>query len=128
MAAIAAISCELDKLSNKEVKEALTMVSSVRNLRIISMDRPIGLPIQSAPPKVRSPGSQKEVSRKATPKATWKSDPRWVDVDRRHSELVSQIKTEPDAIAKGTAITSLRELEGEMKILKHQLQGFHEAG
>jgi len=99
------------------------MISSVRGLRIVSMDRPIGLPVQSAPPKTVTQVSD----RKATPKATWKSDPRWVAIDDSHSNLVEQIKRTSDAIAREALISNLREEEAKMKVLKHQLQGFHEA-
>jgi hypothetical protein len=123
LAAIAAINCALDSLSNKEAKEVLTMVCSIRNLRIVSMDRPIGLPIQSAPPKTVTQVS----SRKATPKATWKSDPRWVDIDERHTHLVEQIKHDSDVTTKESHIELLRQLELDMKTLKQQLRGFHES-
>jgi transaldolase len=123
LAAIAAINRALDTLSNKEAKEVLTMVCSIRNLRVVSMDRPIGLPLQSAPPKTVTQVS----SRKATPKATWKSDPRWGEIDKRHSTLVEQIKHDSDTTVKETHIEDLRKLELDMKSLKQQLRGFHES-
>jgi hypothetical protein len=121
LAAIATIDRILSGLSKKEAKEALMMVSVTRDLRIISMNRPIGLPV-TFPPKTESQAS----GRKATPKAPWKSDSRWSEMNKIHTDLVNQIKDESSAIAKDHLIELLRQHEFKMKALKHQLQGFHQ--
>jgi hypothetical protein len=122
-AAIAVIGAELSKLSNKEAKEALTMLGSVRNLRVVSADRPIGL----STGQVRNRPSIDVRARTSRPqKVAWKSDPRWIREEKLHSDLVDQIKSETNSIEKSALICRLRQQEADMKTLKHQLSGFHE--
>jgi hypothetical protein len=120
--AIANISSELSKLSNKKAKEVLTMLSSIRGLRIVSMDRPIGLPQDKPKPMtsrgVRGPGPRPK-------RASWKSDPGWVRMEKLHTDLVSAIKTESNPEGKARLVADLRNLESEMKSLKLSLLGFH---
>jgi hypothetical protein len=113
---------ELNKLSNKEAKELLTMLCSIRNLRVVSMDRPIGL---SSAPAVRSRvtrGSYPE--RTIVPKrAAWKSHPEWVSAIAEHTKTVETLKTAREE-EKPTIVGILRSIEQSMKPLKQKLMGF----
>jgi hypothetical protein len=126
LTAIAVMKAELSKLTNKEAKEVLTMLSSIRNLRIVAMDRPIGRPIAESgggPDTGPSPKGRKN----SQPSAPWKADPRWKSAIADHSKLVTSLKTETDAIAKASLLVLLRDSELALKALKRELQGhsFH---
>jgi hypothetical protein len=128
MDAIAYINSKLTLLSNKEAREALTMVASVRNLRLVSMDRPIGRPIDQLPrpTKVGKParagGGCTGLSARTPP--TWKLNPDWIASNKKHSELVSKIKGSSDSKEKESLIKELREIEVGMKLYKRKLVGF----
>jgi hypothetical protein len=124
ISAIAKINAELSLLSNKEVKEALTMIGSIRNLRIVSMDRPIGLTSGPTPRQtsidVRARASQPK-------RAAWRTNPQWTAMEKLHRDLVDRVKAASCSIDKDSALTLLRKHESAMKLQKQQLLGFHEA-
>jgi len=122
MEATASINAILQGLSNKEAKEVLTMASSIRNLRVVSMDRPIGLNIQKSAPPV---GSNRQPSRARPKKAEWKNNPEWVAAEAEHSRLISLLKSS-SSFNKDEIIGQLRQHEANMKLLRQQLGGCQE--
>jgi len=123
MTAVTAIQAALAGLSNREARDALTMVASLRNLRVVSMDRPIGNN-QSGAPSTKAPGQQSEARSKGpTPPAGWKQNPQWLAANADHAQRVSELKTIEDEDLKSRRLTELRQLESDMKTLKQQLQG-----
>jgi len=114
IAAIAAVNTELSKLSNKEAKELITIVSSTRGLNVRSAYVPIGSIITQAPKRAIAPKGAKQPS-----KAAWKSDPRWISIEGQHKTLVGRIKSEIDLSVKNGLVSDLRKLEADMKALKH---------
>lgn len=99
------------------------MIASVRNLRLVSADRPIGLQ--------QTPGPGARVTRSSFPertivprRAAWKANPEWVSAIAEHTRLVNLLKSETDAIAKEQLLVELRTLESSMKPLKQRLMGF----
>jgi len=117
----------LSQHSNVEVKELLSMVSASRNLRIVSMDRPIGLPtvtVRGGNTGVTTRTDTKTPS-KPTPKASWKADAKWVAADAEHTHRIELIKGEPDENRRATLSRELHEYEATViKPLKLQLRGF----
>jgi hypothetical protein len=112
--------------SNVEVKELLAMVSASRNLRIVSMDRPIGLPtvtVRGVNTGVSTRTDPKAPSK--TPKASWKGDAKWVAADAEHTRRIELIKGERDENRRATLARELHEYEATViKPLKLQLRGF----
>jgi len=121
ISAIAQVTSILQSLSNKEVREVLIMVGSVRNLRIVSMDRPISQPMPYA--KASIPGARRTKGN-PTPRATWKDNPEWRSATAEHSTLVDQIKHQTDTTVKSQMLDELRYREVELKSLKRKLSGF----
>jgi len=122
MVAIATINEELSKLSNKEAREALTMVVALRNLRVIPMDRPIGL----SPPnqKAIASGIERKGRRAVSqPKALWKSDPSWAIANEEHKKLVDQIKASSDPNLRKELAFQLHDMELKIRSLKQSLRG-----
>jgi len=101
------------------------MIASLRNLRIVSMDRPIGLSTVQPPPRVITRGGVREISRN-TPRASWKSDPKWISATAEHTTIIDQIKSATNAIAKEELLGTLRNNESYLKTLRRELQGFRE--
>jgi hypothetical protein len=114
--AIASISAILSGLSNREAREVITMVSSVRNLRVVSMDRPIGRPT----PMEEKPNKAK----KANKPSPWKKNPEWVAAVAARSTIVERLKANPGNSQ--AILADLRKQESAMKDLKRQLLGFHQ--
>lgn len=102
------------------------MVSANWNLRVISMDRPIGLNIVQPAPAAIATKKGVRAKAQATPKAGWKSDPRWSAAIAVHSSLVDQIKQETDTVVKESLLGELRNCESGLKSLKLSLRGFRE--
>jgi len=125
-AAIAVILGELNKLSNKEAREVLTMVSAVRNLRVVSMGGTI-VPnmVGMRPPPGFQGGGPQERKTKSTPPAPWKSQAKWREANVAHAALVDRVKKEQDQEVKDGLISKLRDSEIAMKSLKRELRGFH---
>jgi len=120
--AVAEIKSVLDRLSNKEASQALTMLAALRNLRVISMDRPIG---PSGTPANQTP---KATARKVkgegkTPPAAWKQDVRWENAQLVHRGIIAVIKTNTDPTKVESMTSDLRQHEQRMKDLKQELQG-----
>lgn len=113
----------LSELSNKEARDLLTMVGSIRNLRVVSADRPIGL---TSVPQARSRISRASFpDRTIVPKpATWKKKPEWLAAIAAHRVLVTSLKDPINANRRDGLLTDLRKQEAEMKTLKQSLQGF----
>jgi len=106
----------LDGLPNKEAQQALTMVAALKNLRVTSMDRPIGQTV------VTKKDSPKGESAAAPKKATWKQDAKWVAAEGDRARIVADIKKagETDLVSLQLA---LRQQEELMKALKRELNG-----
>jgi hypothetical protein len=115
MAAVVAMRSVLAGLSSREMKEALTMVASTHELRVVSANRPIGL-VTPAEPK-------KTVKTVIKPKkASWKEKPEWKTALADRATLVASLKASPPE-SQGALLQSLRAQEAEMKTLKQSLQG-----
>lgn len=124
--AIATISSELSKLSNKEAKEALTMVSSSRNLRVVPLQSAIA-PNSAIRRPAGIPRSGMERAAKATPPAGWKQSSEWRSASAEHDSMVAALKGEPDANKRQAILKALRESEVQLKLLKRKLRGFQQA-
>jgi hypothetical protein len=124
--AIATISSELSKLSNKEAKEVLTMVCSNKNLRVVPLQSAIAPnSVIRRPPGI--PRKPNERAAKATPPAGWKKTSEWCSATAKHDSMVSALKKEPDLDRRRIILEDLRESEVQLKILKRKLQGFQQA-
>jgi len=106
----------LDGLSNKEAQQALTMVAALKNMRVTSMDRPIGQTI------VAKKDSAKAEPHSAPKKATWKQDAQWVKAEGDRARIVADIKKAGDSELESLQV-SLRQQEDLMKVLKRELNG-----
>jgi len=118
--AMAEIKAVLDRLSNKEAAQALTMLASLRNLRVVSMDRPIGQQAQSQAPAAKA---EKVKGEGKTPPAAWRKTKQWQEAEEIHQGIVAQIKSEEDPTQVEVLRSTLREQEQTMKVLKQELQG-----
>jgi len=106
----------LSGLSNKQCREALSMVAAPKNLRVISMDRPVG----NNQPTVNRPIGRKP---KATPAAAWKQRPEWISAVADHATAIAAVKSASTEADRSQRVRSLREIEDHMRALKLSLQG-----
>jgi len=118
--AVGLISSALAGLSNKQSQQALSMVAALSNLRVVSMDRQMGIP--PAAPKAKSEKSGKA---KPPPPAAWKQDKRWADLEAEHSTIVGQLKASNPGDVENLNVQkiALRKTEERMKVLKQELKG-----
>jgi hypothetical protein len=112
----------LSGLSNKEATQALTMVAALKNLRVISMDRPIGQSAPSAPGPTPAKAKKEKGQNKTAP-SSWKLTQEWKAAEEIHQGIVAQIKSEKDSTIVESLRSHLREQEETMKALKQKLRG-----
>jgi len=99
------------------------MLAALKNLRVISMDRPIGQS-GAAPAQPSEAKAKKEKGEGKTPPAAWRNTKQWKEAEEIHQGIVAQIKSVKEDPTKVESLRShLREQEATMKVLKQELQG-----
>jgi len=108
--------------SNKTCMKVLTMIGSLRGIRCIPIDRPIG---QSPTGKQQPAGKtnqQKQPKGKPTPKAAWKMTEEYKTLSISRTQAVQQLKEAPPE-SKDSAVEKLREIEQQLKALRSPTAG-----
>jgi len=122
LSALAIVTAELEKLSNKEAQDLITMVGSVRNLRVVSAYRPIGTILPRPPATIAAGRRTTVISDTRPPKMAWKQSPQFTELTNRRSAVVEKLKAlDPSSIEKGSLTSELRSIELELRLLKQSL-------
>jgi len=116
--AVRTIAEALSGLTNKQSQQALAMVTSLRNLRVVPMDRPIG---NNQPAVKKTTGESS--SGKSSPRASWKQNAQWSAAQQQRNELVAAVKSSSSEADRLLLVEELHAFEERMKALKQSLRG-----
>jgi hypothetical protein len=114
------VSEALKGLSNKQVQSVLAMVGAQRNLRVSSMDKPIGLSTVTSAVAAKEPEAKKKVktsSQGPTPKAKFRTSREFHELSEARHQAVESLKRSTDEDKSGM-VANLREIEERLKALK----------
>lgn len=116
-----AVSQVLSGLSNKHKREVLNLLASQIGMRVVPAGLPVGLNRSENGGKGASARPTAKAVVKQAPKAAWKQDPSWIQLETTRKNIVSSLKS-----ATGTNKTQyeveLRDCEADMKKLRAQLR------
>lgn len=122
IAAVYQLAGQIDQLlagaSNRITREALMVVASRHNLRVVPADRPIGMVCQ--PPKKEGGKKKPSGGAKAQPrKAEWKTKPEYLALSKQRKELVAQLNALKEAgVEDNSLLQRLRSTESAIKALR----------
>jgi len=120
MIAMATVRNSLAGLSFKETKEVLAAVAAIHNLRVISMDRPIGYPNDNAPPPKGASVPGKRNNNKPQ-KVGIKSNEEYKNLEAQRKDIVRKLQAiKDDTPEKESLLQNLKELNLSVKALKNK--------
>jgi len=109
----------LDKLSNREFKEVLTMMASIKGLRVIPMSMPIGNSSLGTTRTATAAPIRSNTQKGVPPrKAPYKESPEWIELTNSRLGIVDSIKQESDSNKKQALVRTLRQVEESLKALR----------